>query len=175
MAEERYSGVVQWFSNSKGFGFIKPDQGGDDLFVHHSSIQSDGAFRTLVDGDRVEFSIADNSDKPKALDVTGPNGAPLRSAHDSARAGNDNRRSAGAGGGGGGGACYQCGDFGHLARDCSRAGNGGGGGGGGACYSCGGFGHMARDCVSGGGGGGANGWDAKNPDFSYLTAFLFLF
>ncbi len=47
-------GTVKWFNDSKGYGFIKPDGEGDDLFVHHRQIQGDG-FRSLVEGQRVEF------------------------------------------------------------------------------------------------------------------------
>ena len=53
--EERLAvGVVKWFSDQKGYGFITPDEGADDLFVHHSNILGEG-FRTLKDGQRVEF------------------------------------------------------------------------------------------------------------------------
>ena len=76
MAEERFTGVVQWFNNGKGFGFIKPDDGGEDLFVHQSSIRSDG-YRTLLEGDRVEFAIATgDNDKTKAVGAPGADGAP---------------------------------------------------------------------------------------------------
>jgi cold shock protein len=47
-------GTVKWFNDSKGFGFITPDGGGKDVFVHHTSISGDG-FRSLGEGDRVEF------------------------------------------------------------------------------------------------------------------------
>ncbi|XP_020216872.1 cold shock protein 2 [Cajanus cajan] len=153
MAEERFTGVVQWFNNIKGFGFIKPDDGGEDLFVHQSSIRSDG-YRTLLEGDRVEFCIATgDNDKTKAVDVTGLHGAPLQP-----RAAAGNRGPAGYGFGarrnGSGAACYQC--------ATAKGGSGGGAGGGGGCFRCGEVGHLARDCGVeggrfGGGGGGGNG------------------
>jgi CspA family cold shock protein len=51
------SGTVKWFNDAKGFGFITQDGGGEDLFVHHTAIQSDG-FRSLAEGQRVEFEVA---------------------------------------------------------------------------------------------------------------------
>ncbi|MCU0488493.1 MAG: cold-shock protein [Anaerolineales bacterium] len=59
---ERVTGTVKWFNASKGFGFIER-QGGPDVFVHFSAIQSDG-YRTLQEGQRVEFSIENG---PKGL------------------------------------------------------------------------------------------------------------
>lgn len=50
-------GTVKWFSDQKGYGFIVPEEGGEDLFVHHSNIQMDG-FKTLSDGQAVEFEPA---------------------------------------------------------------------------------------------------------------------
>jgi CspA family cold shock protein len=50
------TGTVKWFNDSKGFGFIKQDDGGDDVFCHQSAIQSEG-FRTLAEGQAVEFEI----------------------------------------------------------------------------------------------------------------------
>ncbi|MGE8356762.1 MAG: cold-shock protein [Microvirgula sp.] len=50
----KQTGTVKWFNETKGFGFITPDEGGDDLFAHFSEIQSKG-FRTLAEGDRVEY------------------------------------------------------------------------------------------------------------------------
>ena len=62
-------GVIKWFDNKKGFGFIAQDQGGADVFVHFSCIDGDG-FKTLAEGDRVEFEVV-NSDKGlKAAAVT---------------------------------------------------------------------------------------------------------
>ena len=48
-------GTVKWFNADKGFGFITPEDGGKDLFVHYSEIQSDGGYATLNDGQKVEF------------------------------------------------------------------------------------------------------------------------
>jgi len=62
-------GVVKWFDDSKGFGFIEQDGSGADVFVHHSEIKMEG-FRTLAEGDRVEFEITDGPKGPKALNVT---------------------------------------------------------------------------------------------------------
>ena len=50
------SGTVKWFNDAKGFGFIAQDGGGDDVFVHHTAIQSEG-FRSLQEGQRVEFEV----------------------------------------------------------------------------------------------------------------------
>jgi CspA family cold shock protein len=63
------TGTVKWFNNDKGFGFITPDEGGKDLFVHHSAIQSNG-FRTLEDGARVNYEAEDGPKGPKAVNVT---------------------------------------------------------------------------------------------------------
>ena len=50
------AGTVKWFNDSKGFGFITPDQGGEDLFVHFSTIQGNG-FKTLKEGQKVTFDV----------------------------------------------------------------------------------------------------------------------
>ena len=50
-------GTVKWFSGDKGFGFITPEAGGKDLFVHHSDIQAGGGYATLSDGQAVEFEV----------------------------------------------------------------------------------------------------------------------
>ncbi|CAA9508627.1 MAG: Cold shock protein of CSP family [uncultured Solirubrobacteraceae bacterium] len=62
-------GTVKWFNDDKGFGFITPDEGGKDLFVHHSAIVSDG-FRSLAEGARVEFETEAGAKGPKAVNVT---------------------------------------------------------------------------------------------------------
>ncbi|MCD4716085.1 MAG: cold shock domain-containing protein [Desulfobacterales bacterium] len=61
-------GVVKWFSDKKGFGFIE-QEGGQDLFVHHSSIDMAG-FKTLSEGDRVSFEVEESDRGPKAKNVT---------------------------------------------------------------------------------------------------------
>ncbi|MFN2617686.1 MAG: cold-shock protein [Thermoleophilaceae bacterium] len=62
------TGTVKWFSDDKGFGFVTPDDGGKDLFVHHTGIAGEG-FRSLTEGTKVSYE-AESSDKgPKAVDV----------------------------------------------------------------------------------------------------------
>lgn len=64
----RTSGTVKWFNDQKGFGFITPEGGAKDCFVHHSSIQGSG-FKSLADGDRVEFDMIEEPKGPKATNV----------------------------------------------------------------------------------------------------------
>ena len=61
------NGIVKWFSNKKGFGFIEQEEGGD-IFVHHSAINMDG-FKTLSEGDRVSFEIEETDKGPAAKNV----------------------------------------------------------------------------------------------------------
>jgi cold shock protein len=62
------TGTVKWFSDEKGFGFITPDEGGKDLFVHHTGISADG-FRSLAEGARVEYEAESGDKGPKAVNV----------------------------------------------------------------------------------------------------------
>lgn len=65
----RLNGTVKWFNDSKGFGFITPEDGSRDCFVHHSAIQSDG-FRSLAEGESVEFDMVEGEKGPAAENVT---------------------------------------------------------------------------------------------------------
>ncbi len=61
-------GTVKWFSDQKGYGFITPDDGGEDLFVHHTSIDMEG-FKTLAEGQSVEYEVGEGKKGPAANDV----------------------------------------------------------------------------------------------------------
>lgn len=62
-------GIIKWFDNKKGFGFIAQDEGGQDVFVHFSSIAGEG-FKTLEEGDRVEFEVNQSDKGLKASNVS---------------------------------------------------------------------------------------------------------
>lgn len=66
MAKE--SGVVKWFSRLKGYGFINPDDGSQEVFVHYSAINGDG-YRNLYEGEQVEFELVDRGKGPQAQNV----------------------------------------------------------------------------------------------------------
>jgi CspA family cold shock protein len=63
------TGTVKWFNDAKGYGFITPDDGAKDLFVHHSSIAGDG-FKSLAEGAQVQFEQRAGSKGPEAVNVT---------------------------------------------------------------------------------------------------------
>jgi len=62
------TGTVKWFNDAKGFGFITPDGGGQDLFAHFSAIQS-GGFKSLAEGQRVSFDIVDGPKGQQASNI----------------------------------------------------------------------------------------------------------
>ena len=62
------TGTVKWFNDDKGFGFITPDDGGRDAFVHFSAIQGDG-FKSLTEGAKVSYELGDGPKGPQATDV----------------------------------------------------------------------------------------------------------
>jgi CspA family cold shock protein len=62
------TGKVKWFNDSKGYGFITPDDGSKDVFVHHTAIQGEG-FRSLAEGDAVDFEIEQGQKGPSAANV----------------------------------------------------------------------------------------------------------
>ncbi|PIA41477.1 hypothetical protein AQUCO_02200119v1 [Aquilegia coerulea] len=104
--EDRATGVVKWFNKRKGYGFIIPDSGGADLFVHYSSIKSKG-FQSLTAGDEVEYHLVNvGFGRYEAIDVSGPGGSFIQETTgsddnycsdfwDSGCSGNDNGRNKG--------------------------------------------------------------------------------
>jgi CspA family cold shock protein len=67
--EELKQGMVKWFSQEKGYGFIIPDEGGEDLFVHYTSIEGSG-FRGLEEGERVSYEVGQGRKGPQAQNVS---------------------------------------------------------------------------------------------------------
>lgn len=64
----RTTGTVKWFSDAKGYGFITPEEGSEDCFVHHSAIEGEG-FKSLSEGERVEFEMIQRDKGPAAENV----------------------------------------------------------------------------------------------------------
>jgi CspA family cold shock protein len=65
------TGTVKWFNDSKGYGFITPDDGGEDLFAHFSQIQMNG-FKTLKEGQKVQFEVTQGAKGQQASNITAP-------------------------------------------------------------------------------------------------------
>jgi CspA family cold shock protein len=62
-------GLVKWFDTTKGFGFISPEDGSKDVFVHHTSIKNNGGYSSLNEGERVSFSVEQGPKGPSATNV----------------------------------------------------------------------------------------------------------
>ena len=78
---DKVTGKVKWFNTQKGFGFITPDDGSEDIFVHQTAIHSDG-FRSLREDEPVEYVVekSEPDGRMKAIEVTGPEGACVQGA-----------------------------------------------------------------------------------------------
>jgi CspA family cold shock protein len=63
------NGIVKWFDDGKGFGFITPEDGSKDLFAHHSEIKNGGGFRSLQENQRVEFEVKQGPKGPQAANI----------------------------------------------------------------------------------------------------------
>ena len=63
------TGIVKWFNDDKGFGFIAPNDGSKDLFAHYSEIQSENGFRSLAEGATVEFEVKQGPKGPQATNI----------------------------------------------------------------------------------------------------------
>jgi CspA family cold shock protein len=121
----RMTGTVKWFNNDKGFGFIAPEDGSKDIFVHHTAIQGSG-YKSLDEGEKVEFDVAQGQKGPQAENVTR-----LGGGNPSSGGGGGGSRGGGGGGGyGGGGGGYGGGGGGYGGGGGGRGGSGGGGRGG---------------------------------------------
>jgi len=80
MGADKKTGKVKWFNTQKGFGFITPDDGSEEIFVHQTAIHAEG-FRSLGEGEEVEFTVdAAEDGRSKATDVTGPGGEHVKGA-----------------------------------------------------------------------------------------------
>jgi CspA family cold shock protein len=69
MSTQTQTGIVKWFDDGKGFGFITPDSGGKDLFAHFKEIASGAGFRSLQEGQRVEFEVKQGMKGPQASNI----------------------------------------------------------------------------------------------------------
>jgi len=98
-------GNCKWFNSQKGFGFIEGEDG-VDYYVHFSGIMSDG-FKSLGDGEAVQFDIEEADGKTRAVNVTGPGGAPVQGSQRGKGKGKGGGKGKGKGGGGGSpGICF---------------------------------------------------------------------
>lgn len=76
--EEKQKGIVIWFNNSLGYGFLKPDEGGEDLFCHWSSVITEkGTYKTLTAGQKVSYTVGANNTGPQAENIVVLEDAPV--------------------------------------------------------------------------------------------------
>eukprot|EP00124_Ichthyophonus_hoferi_P003957 Ihof_evm3s386 gene=Ihof_evmTU3s386 len=161
------TGVCKWFNSEKGFGFITPDDGSPDVFVHQTSIHAQG-FRSLAEGEKVEFTVENdpNTNRPKAQRVTGPEGNFVQGAPRGLRNGPSDGGFSRGGRGGYGGDAYGMAQGGYGGQGYSQGGYGGqqGGYGGQAYGGSRGYAQQGGDRQSYGGGysnGGDRGFQAR--------------
>ncbi|BFG22887.1 hypothetical protein CerSpe_091610 [Prunus speciosa] len=154
---ERLRGIMKWFDEERGFGFITPNNGGADLFVHHSSIRMQG-FRTLGNGDLVKFHIGSDRDgRTKAVDVTRSEEGPFQGSRGGGGASDrGGGRGYGINGGGARGGVGRS-DSGYGGGGYGDVGRGKGGGSGGGDYGFNGGGGKGRVGRGRGGCGGNSG------------------
>ena len=129
------TGTVKFFNDTKGFGFIVQDDGGEDLFAHRNNL-ADG--QDLVEGDAVSYDESWDDVKGKALaqNISGGSGGSGGKGYSGGSKGfsgdgkgfGGGKGFSGGGGKGGGGACFNCGQYGHRASDCPSGGGGKSGG-----------------------------------------------
>lgn len=70
MTTNQTTGTVKWFNESKGYGFIAPDDGGKDLFAHFREIQGQQGFKTLAENERVQFTVTEGPKGPQASNIS---------------------------------------------------------------------------------------------------------
>ncbi|XP_014292500.1 protein lin-28 homolog, partial [Halyomorpha halys] len=127
---EKRRGRCKWFNVAKGWGFITPDDGGQDIFVHQSVIQMTG-FRSLGDDEEVEFECKTSEKGLEATLVTGPEGSDCAGSHRRPQARKRFRKIR----------CYNCGEFAnHIAAKCSLGPQPK------RCHSCKSEDHLIADC-----------------------------
>ncbi|XP_028415114.1 protein lin-28 homolog [Dendronephthya gigantea] len=132
LGSERIRGHVKWFNVSRGFGFIKRDDGGDDVFVHQSAIKSK-SFRSLSEDEAVEFIVVPSSKGDVAGNVSAPGGATVQGTSRGERRNKGARRYSKK--------CYNCDEKGHKINECQRPRRTKR-----FCHNCGSLDHLIQCC-----------------------------